>query len=156
VLSWAERSRSAVRTAFGNVVLAAPCFPGGCAGATWRRRHLCVVTLTAEPPAHCRLVSDHDLCEIVVCINFTSGAAVQARGRLWKSPWPANGSSSWPSSFVRPETVLPSRPCIVAVHGAQRRSRTASSPPAGFILDRSEHRATLMQDRARWLLMPAW
>ena len=33
------------------------------------------------------------------------------------------------SSFVRPETVLPSRPCIVEVHGAQRRSRPAAWPP---------------------------
>jgi hypothetical protein len=36
------------------------------------------------------------------------------------------------------------------VHGAQRRSRTASSPPEGFILDRSEHRATLVLGRARF------
>jgi hypothetical protein len=41
------------------------------------------------------------------------------------------------------------------VHGAQRRSRTASSPPEGFILDGSEHRATLAQGRARlpWMAM---
>src|SRR5258707_14959327 len=38
-------------------------FPAGCAGATWRRRRLCVMALTAEPPAHYRLVSDHDLSE---------------------------------------------------------------------------------------------
>ena len=28
--------------------------------------------LTAEPPAHCRLVSDHDLFEIVVISNCTA------------------------------------------------------------------------------------
>jgi hypothetical protein len=33
----------------------------GYAGATWRRRHFVRNDLTAEPPAHCRLVSSHDL-----------------------------------------------------------------------------------------------
>jgi hypothetical protein len=33
------------------------------------------------------------------------------------------------SSFVRPGAVLPSRPCTVAVHGAQRRARPAAWPP---------------------------
>ena len=28
--------------------------------------------LTAEPPAHCRLVSDHDLFEIVVFVDCTA------------------------------------------------------------------------------------
>jgi hypothetical protein len=58
------------------------------------------------------------------------------------------------SSFVRPGAVLPSRPCTVEVHGAQRRSRTAAWPPAGYILYRSEYRATLVQSRARLVQLP--
>ena len=45
-------------------------FLKGCAGATWRR----VVVrddLTTEPPAHCRLVSDHDLFKIVASLDCT-------------------------------------------------------------------------------------
>jgi hypothetical protein len=48
-----------------KMVLAAPCFLQGAPGL-----HGVVVVvrgdLTAEPPAHCRLVSDHGLFEIVV------------------------------------------------------------------------------------------
>jgi hypothetical protein len=59
-----------------EVMRAAP-FPARCAGATWR---LSVVRLrkTTEPPAHCRLVSDHDLFEIVALLDCT----VPMTGRL--------------------------------------------------------------------------
>jgi hypothetical protein len=40
---------------------AAPFFPEGCAGATWRIRHHHLNEFAAEPPAHYRLVSGHDL-----------------------------------------------------------------------------------------------
>ena len=42
-------------------------FPEGCAEATWRR----VIVRddeTTEPPAHCRLVSSHDLFEMVASL----------------------------------------------------------------------------------------
>ena len=93
---------------------AAPSSREGRAGATWRRV-IVRSDLTAEPPAHCRLVSDHDLFEIVVFVNCT----VQ---------------SPLVSSFVRPEAVLSSRPYTRAVHGAQRRSRTARSAAEGSSL----------------------
>jgi hypothetical protein len=40
---------------------AAPFFPEGCAEATWRIRHHHLNDFAAEPPAHYRLVSGHDL-----------------------------------------------------------------------------------------------
>src|SRR3990167_7157539 len=33
---------------------------GECARVTWRRSRRALMTLTTEPPAHCRLVSGHD------------------------------------------------------------------------------------------------
>jgi len=56
----------------GKMARAALSFPDGeCAGATWRRGRSAVMTLTAEPPAHCRLVSGHDLCEMVAWLDCT-------------------------------------------------------------------------------------
>jgi hypothetical protein len=56
-----------VRTAMWKLVLAAPFFREGAPGL-----HGVVVAVrgdwTAEPPAHCRLVSDHDLFETVVVL----------------------------------------------------------------------------------------
>jgi hypothetical protein len=39
---------------------------------------LCVDDLTAEPPAHCRLVSDHDLFETVAYLDFIAATAAGA------------------------------------------------------------------------------
>ena len=103
----------------------------------------CLDDLAAEPPAHYRLVSGHDLFRDVACNNCTAQTAASAR-RVGDSAGPANNRSSSGPFFCSAGAVLPSRPCAVAVHGAQRRSRTAAWPPVGFILDRSEHRATLV------------
>ena len=63
------------------MVLAAPCFRQGAPGL-----HGVVVIvrddLTTEPPAHFRLVSDHDLFEIVVCLDYTASISpTPTRGR---------------------------------------------------------------------------
>src|ERR1700689_363781 len=65
-----------------KMVLAAPSFREGAPGL-----HGVVVIvrgdLTAEPPAHCRLVSDHDLFEIVVLLDCTArprGVGVERGG----------------------------------------------------------------------------
>ena len=39
------------------------------------------IDLTTEPPAHCRLVSDHDLFEIVACLDFTASATAASARR---------------------------------------------------------------------------
>lgn len=45
--------------------------------------------LTAEPPAHCRLVSDHDLFEIVALLDCTAPAVQKAgsEGRTIARRW---------------------------------------------------------------------
>ena len=71
-----------MRTAMWKLVLAAPSFREGAPGL-----HGVVVAVrgdwTAEPPAHCRLVSDHDLFETVVVLNCTAGT-LAATGRRWE------------------------------------------------------------------------
>ena len=68
-----------MRTAMWKLVLAAPSFREGTPGL-----HGVVVAVrgdwTAEPPAHCRLVSDHDLFEIVVVLNCTAGTLAATGG----------------------------------------------------------------------------
>ena len=69
-LSWAEGSRCAVRIAGFGMMRAAP-VPWGAPGLPGRR----VVVrddVTAEPPAHCRLVSGHDLFEMVAWSDCTA------------------------------------------------------------------------------------
>jgi hypothetical protein len=55
-----------------DLVRAAPLFHRGCTRATWRRRHRALYDLTTEPPAHIRLVSGHDLFEIVALLDCTA------------------------------------------------------------------------------------
>ena len=109
-----------------EVMRAAPSSREGRAGATWRR----VIVrgdLTAEPPAHCRLVSDHDLFEIVVLLDCTAIPPRQF------------SCSAGDRSFVPAVRVCGARRAAKVKDGAQRRRR--------FILDRSEHRATLSRGR---------
>jgi hypothetical protein len=63
-----------VRTAVGNMVRAAPSFPWEGAPGLHGVVVIVRIDLTAEPPAHCRLVSDHDLFEIVACFDCTAYA----------------------------------------------------------------------------------
>ena len=141
-MSWAEGSRRAVRTAVGKWCWQRP------VSRRVRRGYmaslsLCVDDLTAEPPAHCRLVSDHDLCEIVAC-SILSAQTAAWRGEGGDSAR-AGGQSIFFGSvllFGRGRSSVPA--LRHRVHGAQRRSRTAVWPPVGFILDRSEHRAKLV------------
>ena len=101
---------------------AAPSSREGRAGATWRRV-IVRCDLTAEPPAHCRLVSDHDLFEIVVLLDCTAIPPSQFF------------CSAGDRSFVPAVCACGARRAAKVKDGAQRRRR--------FILDRSEHRATL-------------
>src|ERR1700733_12385920 len=65
-----------------KLVLAAPSFREGAPGL-----HGVVVIVrgdwTAEPPAHCRLVSDHDLFGIVVISNCSAVSPAATAG-MWR------------------------------------------------------------------------
>src|ERR1035441_4009936 len=106
-----------------EVMRAAP-FPTGCAGATWL---LSVVRLreTTDPPAHCRLVSDHDLFEIVASLDCT----VSMTGR------PDRGGESDAAVRVIPLVGRGLRHSFGAdmqshVRARSRQSRPAIRPPA--------------------------
>src|SRR5438128_2700077 len=78
-----------------EMVLAAPDFPKGCAGATWRR----VVVrddLTTEPPAHYRLVSSHDRFKMVAWSDCTP-LPPATRGKVGKKRDRVLADRSFPS-----------------------------------------------------------
>ena len=84
-----------MRTARGNVMRAAPSFP--CEGAPGLHGVVVVVRrdLTAEPPAHCRLVFGHDLFEMVASSIVQLGMRryfCDARGQGTAY---LNGHSAW-------------------------------------------------------------
>ena len=63
MVSWAEGSRSAVRTAVWEHGAGSTLCPERMRRGYMASSSLCVDDLTAELPADCRLVSDHDLFE---------------------------------------------------------------------------------------------
>src|ERR1044071_8947713 len=69
-LSWAEWSRCAVRIAFG--MMRADPVPTGSPGLHGAVGHCAFMTVAAEPPAHCRLASGHDPCEMVAYEDCTA------------------------------------------------------------------------------------
>jgi hypothetical protein len=78
-----------VRTAVENLVLAAPLVSLGRAGATWRRSHNVRRDRTTEPPAHYRLVSGHDLFEIVAFSDCTASHHRSSGGPRWREHTPS-------------------------------------------------------------------
>lgn len=73
------------------MVLAASLSRKGCTGATWRRANV-RCDLTAEPPAHDRLVSDHDPFEIVACLDCTGADGGPEFGTAGESAARANSA----------------------------------------------------------------
>src|SRR5438094_2426161 len=54
----------------------------GSTEATWRRRRCALMALAAEPPAHCRLASGHDLFEMVAYSDCTAATTVDGASRM--------------------------------------------------------------------------
>ena len=108
-----------------EVTRAAPSSREGRAGATWRRV-IVRSDLTAEPPAHCRLVSDHDLFEIVVLLDCTVRPSTMTR-------------ESWGEATCSTPTVIPlerhelrhslGADTPTGVRAWPRRSRSAAGRP---------------------------
>ena len=87
------------------------------------------------------------------CIAATTEVAGRRGRKLPISSVPGDAFPIRPSRSVLLfglSRSSPSRPCTIAVHGAQRRSGTAAWPPEGFILDCSEHRATSCKVGLGW------
>ena len=127
-----------------EVMRAAP-FPTGCAGATWR---LSVVRLreTTEPPAHCRLVSDHDHFEIVALLDCTvsmTGRPDRGRGERCWCPGYSFGGTGLRHSFG---ADMQSH-----VRARSRQSRPAIRPPALRVAltgaDRGAQKSIAKRDR---------
>jgi hypothetical protein len=85
---------------------------------------LCVDDLTAEPPAHVRLLSDHDLCEIVACLDCTPALRLN---------WCDGGEKKavLPSVILRGETESDILGGADKLHHARRprRSRSVAGRP---------------------------
>ena len=106
-----------------EVMRAAP-FPARCAGATWR---LSVVRLreTTEPPAHCRLVSDHDLFEIVASLDCTvsmTGRPDRGRGERYCCPGYSFGGTGT-STFLRSRHAIACARTVAAVKAGHPAAR---------------------------------
>jgi hypothetical protein len=124
-VSWSEGSRRAVRTASG---IWRGQRPPPVKGAPGLHGVLVIVRgdLTAEPPAHCRLVSDHDLFEIVVLLDCTVRPSTMTR-------------ESWGEATCSTPTVIPlerhelrhslGADTPTGVRAWPRRSRSAAGRP---------------------------
>jgi hypothetical protein len=108
-----------------EVMRAAP-FPAGCAGATWRLSVVCL-RKTTEPPAHCRLVSDHDLFEIVALLDCTvSMTARLDRGRGERCCCPGHSfGETEASTFPRSRHAIACARTVAAVKAGQSAARFA-------------------------------
>ena len=101
-----------------GMMRAAP-VPIGCAGATWRRCHFVRNDLTAEPPAHCRLVSSHDL--------FLKTVAF----RLYRSKFVSRASAAGER-----------RPILLKSFALERQQTTFASEPTADLDARRPRRST--------------
>ena len=122
-----------MHTAMWKVVLAASCFPQDTPELHGVGVVLALLTLTAELPAHCRLVSGHDPCEMVASLDCT--ASIIATSAATEGETGPASPRALPSGETR-ATFPPEPTPMRATRPGTHRSRPAARPPGTGCLDR--------------------